>query len=344
MRLGRSYVIGIFALLFAAAVVTSAQAQTPAEFFRGKRITLITSASVGGGYDQYARLLAKHMPRFIPGNPAMVVQNMVGAEGIRAANFLYNVAAQDGTVIGGLSRNNGLAKFYDVNNAAVKFDARKFHWLGSPQQEIGLFILRTQKGAKSIEDLKKVEVVVSSTTRGAPTSIYPRMLAALYGAKIKVVDGYGGSQEALLAVERNEVDGHVSGGSSSAFRARVAPWLKSFAKVILQMGMTRDAEFPDIPTAIEIMPTAEGKQLFEIAFAEQVMGRPFVLPPGVPMDRVQALRAAFDAAVKDKDLLADAKSQRMEIDPVTGAAINALLDRVYNAPPALSARLRDMAK
>lgn len=344
MRLGRSYVIGIFALLFAAAVVTSAQAQTPAEFFRGKRITLITSASVGGGYDQYARLLAKHMPRFIPGNPAMVVQNMVGAEGIRAANFLYNVAAQDGTVIGGLSRNNGLAKFYDVNNAAVKFDARKFHWLGSPQQEIGLFILRTQKGAKSIEDLKKVEVVVSSTTRGAPTSIYPRMLAALYGAKIKVVDGYGGSQEALLAVERNEVDGHVSGGSSSAFRARVAPWLKSFAKVILQMGMTRDAEFPDIPTAIEIMPTAAGKQLFEIAFAEQVMGRPFVLPPGVPMDRVQALRAAFDAAVKDKDLLADAKSQRMEIDPVTGAAINALLDRVYNAPPALSARLRDMAK
>jgi tripartite-type tricarboxylate transporter receptor subunit TctC len=170
------------------------------------------------------------------------------------------------------------------------------------------------------------------------------MLAALYGAKIKVVDGYGGSQEALLAVERNEVDGHVSGGSSAAFRARIAPWLKSFAKVVLQMGMTRDAEFPDIPTAIEIMPTPEGKQLFEIAFAEQVMGRPFVLPPGVPADRVQALRAAFDAAVKDKELLADAKSQRMEIDPVTGAAINALLDRVYNAPPALSARLRDMAK
>ena len=134
------------------------------------------------------------MPRFLPGNPAIVVQNMVGAEGIRAANFLYNVAAQDGTVIGGLSRNNGLAKFYDVNNASVQFDARKFHWVGSPQQEIGLFILRTQKGAKSIEDLKKVEVVVSSTTRGAPTSIYPRMLNALYGAKIKVVDGYGGSQ------------------------------------------------------------------------------------------------------------------------------------------------------
>src|SRR5262245_11961175 len=119
----------------------SAQAQSPAEFYKGKRLTLITSASVGGGYDQYARLLAKHMPRFIPGNPSIVVQNMVGAEGIRAANFLYNVAAQDGSVIGGLSRNNGLAKFYDVQNAQVQFDARKFHWLGSPQQEIGLFVL-----------------------------------------------------------------------------------------------------------------------------------------------------------------------------------------------------------
>lgn len=326
------------------AAAAAAPAQPAAEFYKGKRLTLITSASVGGGYDQYARLLAKHLPRFIPGNPAIVVQNMVGAEGIRAANFLYNVAAQDGTVIGGLSRNNGLAKFYNVNNAAVQFDARKFHWLGSPQQEIGLFVLRTQKGAKSIEDLKKVAVVVSSTTRGSPTSIYPRMLNALYGTKIKVVEGYPGSQDALLAVERNEVDGHVSGGSSAAFRKRIAPWLKSNAKVILQMGMTRDAEFRDIPTAIEIMPTAEGKQLFEIAFAEQVMGRPFVLPPGVPADRVQVLRAAFDAVAKDKALLDDAKSQRMAINPVSGAAINALLDRVYSAPPALAARLRELAK
>jgi tripartite-type tricarboxylate transporter receptor subunit TctC len=323
----------------------TANAQTPAEFFRGKRMTLITSASVGGGYDQYARLLAKHLPKHIPGNPTIVVQNMVGAEGIRAANYLYNVAAQDGTVIGGLSRNNGLARFYDPNHKAAHFDARKFHWLGSPQQEIGLFILRTNKGVKTIADLKTVPVVVSSTTRGAPTSIYPRMLNALYGTKIKVVDGYGGSQKSLLAVERKEVDGHVSGGSSAAFRARIAPWIKrGEATVILQMGMARDAEFPNIPTAIEIMPAAEGKQLFEIAFAEQVMGRPFVLPPGVPADRVKVLRAAFDAAVKDPELLKDAKSQRMEIDPVTGAAINALLDRVYAAPSALAAKLREMAK
>ena len=337
--------LALTGLLLAVGAVAKAQAQTPEEFYRGKQLTLITSASVGGGYDQYARLLAKHMPRFIPGNPTIVVQNMPGADGVRAANFIYNVAPKDGTVIGGLSRNNGVIKFYDPDNASVQFDARKFHWLGSPQQEIGLFVLRTEKGAKSIDDLKRIEVTVSSTARHSPASIYPRMLNALIGTKIKPVEGYGGSQEALLALERGEVDGHVSGGSSAAFRARIAPMQKAgAANVVLQMGMTRDPEYPNVPTAIEIMPTAEGKQVFEIAFAEQVMGRPFVLPPGVPADRVKLLREAFDAAVKDPETLADAKAQKIEIDPVSGAAINALLDRVYAAPPEIAARVREMAK
>jgi len=338
----RGRTVGLIGLLL---TVGAVQAQTPADFYRSKQITLITSASVGGGYDQYARLLAKHMPKFIPGNPTIVVQNMPGADGLRAANYLYNVAPQDGSVIGGLSRNNGLARFYDPGTPSVQFDARKFHWLGSPQQEIGLFILRMEKGAKSVDDLKRIEVTTSSTARNSPASIYPRMLNALIGTKIKPVEGYAGSQDALLAVERNETDAHVSGGSSAAFRARIAPMLKEGkAKIVLQMGMARDAAYPDVPTAIEIMPTAEGKQLFEIAFAEQVMGQPFVLPPGVPADRVEVLREAFDRAVKDPELLEDAKTQRMEIDPVTGAEINALLDRVYAAPPELAARLSAMAK
>jgi tripartite-type tricarboxylate transporter receptor subunit TctC len=342
----RSARIGaLMGLLLAAGAAAGAQAQTAAEFYRGKQITLITSASVGGGYDQYARLLAKHMTRFIPGNPSIVVQNMPGADGLRAANYLYNVAARDGAIIGGLARNNGLTHFYNPKNDTAQFDARKFIWLGSPQQEIGLFVLRTEKGAKTIDDLKRVEVTSSSTARNSPSSIYARMLNELYGTKIKPVDGYAGSQDALLAVERNEVDAHISGGSSAAFRNRIAPMLKEGkARIVLQMGMERDPEYPDVPTAIEIMPTAEGKQLFEIAFAEQVMGRPFVLPPGVPPDRVKMLRDAFDAAVKDPELLADAKAQRMEIDPVTGAAINALLDRVYAAPAELATRLSAMAK
>jgi len=335
------------ALLACLALIAAphARAQAVAEFYRGKQISLVTSASVGGGYDQYARLIAKHMQRHIPGEPNIIVQNMVGAEGLRAANFLYNVAAQDGTVIGGLSRNTGLARFYDFNNAGIQFDARKFHWLGSPQQEIGLFILSTKAGLGSLGDLKTRDVTVSSTAHNSPSTIYSRILNATIGTRLKPIEGYDGSQACLMALERGEVDAHVSGGSSAPFRARIAPWLdKGEAKVIMQMGMKRDPAFADVPTAIEVESAPADKQMFEIAFAEQVMGRPFVLPPGVPRDRIVALRAAFDATMKDAEFLDDARMQHAEIDPVGGEAINALLDRVYAAPPDVAARIRELIK
>jgi tripartite-type tricarboxylate transporter receptor subunit TctC len=324
---------------------TQPRAETIADFYRGKQIILVTSASVGGGYDQYARLLAKHMQRHIPGEPNIIVQNMVGAEGLRAANYLYNVAAQDGTVIGGLQRNTGLARFYDFNNAGIQFDARRFHWLGSPQQEIGLFILSTKSGMSGIGDLKDREVTISSTAHNSPSTVYSRMLNATIGTRLKPIEGYDGSQACLMAVERGEVDAHVSGGSSAPFRARIMPWLaKGDAKVIMQMGMKRDPAFADVPTAIEVETAPADKQMFEIAFAEQVMGRPFVLPPGVPRERIVALREAFDATMKDAEFLDDAKLQKAEIDPVGGEAINALLERVYAAPPELMARIRELIK
>jgi tripartite-type tricarboxylate transporter receptor subunit TctC len=330
----------------AAVAATPAWAQSVAEFYKGKRINLVTSASPGGGYDQYARLLARHMPKHIPGEPTIIVQNMVGAEGLKAANHLYAVAPQDGSVIGGLSRNTGLARFYDFNNSAIQFDARKFHWLGSPQQEIGLFIVNTKTGVTSAADLKTSrELSVSSTARNSPSSIYARMLNAMYGTHLKPIEGYDGSQACLLAVERNEVDSHISGGSSAAFRARFDPWVKAgTARIIMAMGMARDAAYPDVPTAIELMSSDADKQLFEIAFAEQVMGRPFVLPPGVPADRVAALRAAFDATMKDPQFLADAEREKAEIDPVDGVTINKLLDRAYAAPAPVVERLRALAK
>ena len=336
------------ALLFACVVLlttSSARAQSVADFYRGKTITLYTAASVGGGYDQYARLLAKHMPRHIPGAPDIVVSNMTGAEGLRVANYLFNVAAQDGTAIGGLSRNTGLARFYGFNRAGIQFDARKFHWLGSPQQEVGLFLLSAKSGLNSIDDLKTRQVTVSSTADNSPTTVYARLLNDTLGTKLKPIAGYAGSQACLLALERNEVDAHISGGSSAPFRARVLPWLaKGDAKVIMLMGMKRDPVFPGVPTAIEVEPTPAGKQLFEIAFAEQVMGRPFVLPPKMPADRVAALRAAFDATMKDPEFLADAKAQKAHIDPIGGVAINALLERIYSMPPDVVARLRNIVK
>jgi tripartite-type tricarboxylate transporter receptor subunit TctC len=323
----------------------AAHAQSVADFYKGKRVDLVTSGSVGGGYDLYARVLARHTPRHIPGNPTITVKNMVGAEGMKAANFLYTIAAQDGSVMGGLQRNNGIMRLYDPDNAGIQFDSRKFHWLGSPQQEVGLFVLSTKSGVRTAEDLKTHEVTVSSTARTAPTSVYPRMLNALYGAKIRVIEGYDGSQSGLLAIERGEVDGNVSGGSSASFRARFNPWIKDGkALIVVQMGMERDPEYPNAPTALEIVTDPAAKQLFQIAFTEQVMGRPFLLPPGVPADRVKALRAAFDATMKDKVMLDEAANQKIEIAPVTGEEINALLERAFETPPDVLAKLREIIK
>lgn len=324
---------------------SSASAQSAAEFFRGKRLSFYVSSTVGGGYDQYARLVAKHIVRYLPGNPTAVVQNMVGAEGIKAANYIFTVAPQDGTAIGALSRNIGLVQLYEAGNPAIQFDARKMHWLGSPQQEVGTGIFSTKKGLRSIDDLKTREVTASSTSRNAPTSVYPRMLNALYGTRIKVIEGYPGSPESLIAFERDEVEAYVSGGTSAPTLARMVAQIESgSAKAFVQMGMKRMARFSDIPTAMDLVASPEHKQMFEIVFTDQVMGRPFVVAPGVPADRVAALRAAFDAAMKDETFLAEAKQQKMEIDPVSGAEINALLERVYTAAPAVIARIRELVK
>ncbi|MGE3646638.1 MAG: Bug family tripartite tricarboxylate transporter substrate binding protein [Beijerinckiaceae bacterium] len=338
----------IVCLLGAVAVAGAgrqAGAQDAASFFKERKLTLITSASVGGGYDQYARLLAAHMPKHIPGSPTFTVQNMPGAEGVKAANYLYNIAPKDGSVMGGLQRNTGLALFYRPDSKNAKFDARKFIWLGSTQQEIGFLLVRTATGVKSAQDLKGKDVTSSSTSRNSPSSIYPRLLNALYGSKLRVIEGYKGSQSALFALERKEVGAHVSGGTSASFRRRYRPWEKAGdVKVILQLGMERDKEYPDVPTALEIVSDPESKRIFEISFVEQVMGRPFVLPPDVPRDQADMLRKAFDATMKDKDFLAEAEKRKMGIDPVGGKRINELLDKVFASPPKLAARIRDLVK
>lgn len=332
------------ALLFAAAVIlpSGAAAESAADFFRGKRINLYVSSTVGGGYDQYARLLAKHIVRHIPGEPTMIVQNMVGAEGIRAANHLYAVAEQDGTALGALSRNIGTVQLFQPG---IQFDARNFQWIGSPQQEVGLFIISTRNGLNSLDDVKKREVTTSSTARNAPTSVYPRMLNALYGTKLRPIEGYPGSPESLVGFERGEVEAYVSGGTSAATLSRMMPWFKDgAAKPVLQMGMKRAPSFPDVPTALEIMSADDAKQMFEILFTDQVMGRPFVAPPGTPANRIAALRAAFDATMKDPTFLAEASAQRMEIDPVTGIEIGALLERVHMASTDVITRIRELVK
>src|SRR5262245_55295669 len=247
---------------------SSASAQSAAEFFRGKRLSFYVSSTVGGGYDQYARSLAKHIVRYIPGNPTAVVQNMVGAEGIKAANYIFTVAPQDGTAIGALSRNIGLVQLYEAGNPAIQFDARKMHWLGSPQQEVGTGIFSTKKGLRSIDDLKTREVTASSTSRNAPTSVYPRMLNALYGTRIKVIEGYPGSPESLIAFERDEVEAYVSGGTSAPTLARMVAQIESGnAKVFVQTGMKRNPRFADVTTVIELVSSQRHERTISSDFS-----------------------------------------------------------------------------
>ena len=336
----------------ALALVQPAAAQSVEEFYKGRQMSLIASGSVGGGYDQYARHLARHIVNHVPGRPSLLVRNMVGAAGVIAANYLYNVAAQDGSVIGQVQRNVAFMPLLGApaskkkkKATPLKFDGRKFHWIGTPQQELGLMLVATKTGVKSLDDLKKKELTTSSTGRGAATSIYPRIMNEVFGTKFRVIEGYGGSQESLLALEKGEVDAHVSGGSSANFRNRFVPWVKDGKVIVLlQMGLEKDPAFPNAPLVVDLPMKDEDKQLFELVFAEQIMGRPFLAPPKVPADRVKALRDAFDATMKDKSYLAEAAKQKLEINPVKGERINKLLDAVYSRPKALLDRLRQVAK
>jgi tripartite-type tricarboxylate transporter receptor subunit TctC len=333
------------AILGIALVGSEARAQSVEQFYRGNRINLVVGSTAGGGYDLYARLIARHLPKHIPGQPSIVVQNMIGAGGVKSANYLYGVGPQDGSVVALLQNNNAFLSFYEPGNKAFEFDPRKFHWLGSPQQEVGLFVMTTKTGLKSVEDIKSREFTVSSVARNSPSTIYANMINATYGSKLKIVMGYSGVPTALLAVERGEVEGHLASASSAAWRRRMAPWIeKGEAKLLMQMAFSRDSEYPDVPTAIELVDTPRNKQILEIAFAPQITGRPFALGPGVPADRVKALRTAFDLTMKDPEFLENAKAQSIEINPVSGEQIVTLLDRVFSTPPALAEQIRGLAK
>ena len=308
-------------------------------FYAGKTIEIIVSVSPGGGYDSYARLLARHMGRFIPGNPNFVVQNMPGAGGVRAANHLYNIASKEGLVIGMITRELPLLPLLEPNNTGPRFDARRFGWIGSPQQETGLFVLHARAGINKLGDLTTKEVPVSSTGVGTAPSVYPRVLSDVFGWRFKIIEGYPGSQEALQGIETGDVDGHLSGGSSAAFRARIQPWVAARqANVMLQMGFRKDPAFSAAPLAFELATRETDRQLLELVLTPQLMGRPLVAPPGLPAERLEMLRTAFNMAMKDDQVLAEAQKQALEIQPVEGAEISAVLDKVYGSSPELIAR------
>jgi tripartite-type tricarboxylate transporter receptor subunit TctC len=321
----------IFCSLLAVLVLPGQLRADPvADFYQGKTITMVVGYTAGGGYDLYARALARHMSKHIPGNPKFVVNNMPGAGSLTAANYLYGVAPKDGTVIGTIGR--GLAMEPLIGKGNANFDARRFTWLGSGTNEISVCVVSSSSPVKTWEDVMTRQVSVGGEGSGSDPDTFATLLKNLFGAKLHLVTGYPGGAEITLAIERGEVEGRC-GWSLSAINATRPDWIpQKKLRFLLQMSLERNPELPDVPAVLEKANTEREKQILKLVFSRQVMGRPFLAPPELPEDRKQALRRAFDATMKDPEFLATAKATGLEVDPVTGAEIDKLLGDLYATP------------
>jgi tripartite-type tricarboxylate transporter receptor subunit TctC len=310
----------------------------PASAQSGKPLTILIGYTPGANYDLQARVLAKHLGKYLSGNPTVIPQNMAGAGSLRVANYLYNVAPKDGSAIGVFGR--GIATQPLLDEQGIQFDAQKFNWIGSPAAEISVVISWGTKPFKTVDDLRQREMVVSATGTGADSVVFPYILNGVLGTKMKVVTGYPGSAELLLAVERGEVDGN--GGTSWGNVSTNRPdWLRDKKlNVILQLGTRKHPELNDVPFVMDYAKNEIDKGILELIFSRQTMAYPFAAPPDVPAERVQELRRAFDSVMADPAYLEDAKRHSLDVDPASGAEIETLVRRVYSSPAEVLARAK----
>jgi tripartite-type tricarboxylate transporter receptor subunit TctC len=299
------------------------------DFYKGQTIKLVIGHSAGGGYDLYARLLSKHLRKHIPGQPTIVPQNMTGAGGLRVTNYLYSAAPKDGTVIGTFSRS---IPTMPLLTPPGTFDARRFTWLGSMSGDTSLCLSGGKSVVKSWKDMLSNPVIMGGQAVGADSDIYARLYKNVFGAQIKIVSGYPGTTEITLAMERGEVDG-ICGLSWGTIKVSHPQWRQNKSvNFLLQAGLKTNPELSDVPFAMDLVDEAVKKQILYVHFAPQAMGRPFAAPPDIPPTRKAALIRAFDAAMKDPELAAEAAKAGMDIDPMSGSEIDALLAQIYATP------------
>ena len=321
----------------AAALLTLAQpaaAQTPAEFYKGRNVDLYIGYSVGGAYDLYARQLARHIGKHVPGNPTVLPKNMEGAGSLRLANWLYNVGPKDGTAFGIIGRGTGFDTL--LGNKAAQFDATKFTWIGSANNEVSICVAWKGSGITRLEDVLSKELIVGGTGQAADTDQFPRILNGVLGTKFKIVSGYPGGNDVTLAMERGEVKGRC-GWSWSSVLATHKRWVDDKSITILvQLSLAKHPDLPEVPLVMDFAKSEDQQQMFKLVFARQVMGRPYLAPPGVPKDRAEALRKAFSATMKDPEFLADAEKAQLEITPVSGEEVEKLVKDILQTPKALA--------
>jgi tripartite-type tricarboxylate transporter receptor subunit TctC len=331
---------GATAVILALGPISVGSAQSPAEFYRGKSLDLYIGYSAGGGYDVYARALARYMGRFIPGNPTIVPKNMPGAGSLVLANWLYNVAPKDGTAFGMIGRGTGFDPL--LGSTKAQFDATRFNWLGSMNDEVSVCVAWHTTGITTLEQVEQRELTVGGSGPAADTDQFPKVLNATIGTKFKIVTGYPGGNDVDLAMERGEVMGRC-GWSWSSVIATHQSWIDDKKiNVLVQLSLKKHPDLPNVPLVMDFAKTEQQAQIFKLVFARQPMGRPFLAPPGIPADRVAALRKAFMETLQDREFLAEAEKMKLEINPVSGDEVQRIVQDVYLTPKPLAAAVADM--
>ena len=319
-----------FTVLVASAA-SQAEAQSPAEFYKGKVMTFALGSEGGSGYETHTRLLARHIGNHIPGNPTTVVQNMPGASSIRAANFVYNVAPKDGTVIAAVQRTVPFEPLF--GNSAAQYDVTKINWLGNTAKEIGLLVVWHTAPHQTAADIFKYEMIVGGAGPGTGTEQYARALNTVLGAKLRIVSGYQNMAPLTLAMERGEIQGNANWSWSSIQNSR-PDWLRDGkSRLLMHVGLKDIPEHPEVPSIITLARTEEERQIFEVLMYNSSLGRPFFLGPDIPKDRIETLQTAFMATMADKDFLEDAKKTKLDIDPHSGAEVREIVLKAYALPP-----------
>jgi tripartite-type tricarboxylate transporter receptor subunit TctC len=317
-------------------VADSAGAQSVAHFYTGRQISLTVGSTAGGGYDTQARLVARHLGKHIPGNPTIVVQNMPAAGSLAATNHMYNIAPKDGSAIALVQRGMLLVKNW--NPSAVRFDLGKFNWIGSVNSEVALAASWHTAPHGTAQDLFEKELVVGATN-GIDPETTPRLLNALIGTKFKVVTGYPGVTEVVLAMERGEVQG-IGDWSVSSIKTARPDWIpQKKINVLMQIALQKDPEFAQVPFALDFVKNDADRKVMELYLTQKTVARPVLAPPGVPADRVAALRAGFAALAQDKDFLADSAKAKLDVAPIVGAEVDKVIALITSASPETAERL-----
>jgi len=333
---------GIAGLMVLSAVgVTLDAAQSAGQPYAGKTVRMIIGFGAGGGYDRWARAIARHIGKHLPGNPAVISQNMPGAGSYVAASYIYGVAPKDGTVIGAIARDAALGPLSGAPGA--QFDPLKMSWLGTPAKETNICISFHTAKVKTIQDLFKQQLIVGDTGPGTGTRTYPKVLNAMLGTKFKLVGGFKSSVTVMLAMERGEVDGICESYASVLRRHR--DWIKNKTiNILFQGGAVPNPELKGVPFILDFAKTEEQKQAIRFLYAGQGIGRPFVAPPDLEPGRLKMLRDAFNATMKDPEFLADAKKSKLKLEPENGEYLAGLIRQIYATPKPLVEKIGELIK